>query len=84
MIYINLNMVFYTHVEHSHIKTISIKCYIHMNKKQQHKNVMNLNIYDTDLYVQAGRQAGAHTHMHARRHTHTHTHTHMTVVETGY
>ena len=33
---------------------------------------MNLNIYDTDLYVQAGRQAGAHTHMHACRHTHTH------------
>ena len=49
MIYINLNTIFYTHVEHSHIKTIYIKCYIYELKKRTHKNVINLNIYDTDL-----------------------------------
>ena len=33
MIHINLNMVFYTHVEHSPTKTIYIKYYIKINKK---------------------------------------------------
>ena len=31
MIYINLNMIFYTHVEHSPTKTIYIKFYIYKN-----------------------------------------------------
>ena len=35
MIHINLNMIFYTHVEHSPTKTIYIKYY---QKKQKNKN----------------------------------------------
>ena len=39
MIHINLNMIFYTHVEHSPTKTIYIKYYIKINyKKQQPTN----------------------------------------------
>ena len=33
MIHINLNMIFYTHVEHSPTKTIYIKYYKKQNKK---------------------------------------------------
>ena len=33
MIHINLNMIFYTHVEHSPTKTIYIKYYTHTHKK---------------------------------------------------
>ena len=38
MIYINLNMIFYTHVEHSPTKTIYIKFYkkIYIYKKPHH------------------------------------------------
>ena len=35
MIYINLNMIFYTHVEHSPTKTIYIKYYTKQNKIKQ-------------------------------------------------
>ena len=33
MIHLNLNMIFYTHVEHSPAKTICIKYYTKTNKK---------------------------------------------------
>ena len=36
MIHINLNMIFYTHVEHSPTKTIYIKYYKKTNKKHTH------------------------------------------------
>ena len=35
MIHINLNMIFYTHVEHSPIKTIYIKYYLKNKTKQK-------------------------------------------------
>ena len=53
MIYINLNMTFYTHVEHSSTKITHTK---QDTEGQPHpapthtKNTMNLNMYDTDLY----------------------------------
>ena len=34
MIHINLNMIFYTHVEHSPTKTIYIKYYTEKNRKK--------------------------------------------------
>ena len=36
MIHINLNMIFYTHVEHSPTKTIYIKYYTQKKKKKMH------------------------------------------------
>ena len=36
MIHINLNMIFYTHVEHSPTKTIYIKYYLKIYKKRTH------------------------------------------------
>ena len=38
MIHINLNMIFYTHVEHSPTKTIYIKYYKKNNKKPHYKH----------------------------------------------
>ena len=38
MIHINLNMIFYTHVEHSDTKTIYIKYYIKEKKKMHYKH----------------------------------------------
>ena len=38
VIYINLNMIFYTHVEHSPTKTIYIKYYTKKKKKKEHKH----------------------------------------------
>ena len=40
VIYINLNMIFYTHVEHSPTKTIYIKYYFKKEKKGKLKAVM--------------------------------------------
>ena len=48
MIHVNLNMVFYTHVEHSPTKTIYIKYYA---EKQTHA-----------LHTHARARARAHTH----------------------
>ena len=48
MIHVNLNMVFYTHVEHSPTKTIYIKYYV---EKQTHA-----------LHTHARARARAHTH----------------------
>ena len=59
-IHINLNMIFYTHVEHSPTKTIYIKYYTHTHT---HKNNNTTNMY-------------THTHSLSHTHTHTHTHTH--------
>ena len=38
MIHTNLNMIFYTHVEHSPTKTIYIKYYTHILKKKSTTN----------------------------------------------
>ena len=38
MIHINLNMIFYTHVEHSPTKTIYIKYYKKIYKKTHYKH----------------------------------------------
>ena len=61
MIHINLNMIFYTHVEHSPTKTIYIKNYT----KQQKTHYKHTH---THIHI--------HTHTHSHTHTHTHTHTH--------
>ena len=55
MIHINLNMIFYTHVEHSPTKTIYIKCY---TKTKQTKNALQTN-----------KHTHTHTHTHAHRMT---------------
>ena len=59
MIHINLNMVFYTYVEHSPTKTINVKYY---TEKQT-------NIRTTHTHTHARTHARTHTH------THTHTYT---------
>ena len=72
MIHINLNMIFYTHVEHSATKTIYIKYYL------KFKNNNNKNALQTRTHTHA------RTRMHARMHAHTHAHTHtLTLAETG-
>ena len=70
MIHINLNMIFYTHVEHSPTKTIFIKYCMEQHTHAQ--TAMSSNMYDTDLYA----QACARTQACAHKRTHTHTHTH--------
>ena len=79
MIRINLNMILYTHVEHSSTQTTHTKHYIKrqtplplpMNKNH------NSNVYDTDLYHTSYMCTRAHACMHAHVHT-------VTVAETGY
>ena len=55
MIHINLNMIFYTHAEHSPNKTIYIKYYIY--KKKIYKKIRTTNTH-------------THTHTHAHTHAH--------------
>ena len=62
MIHINLNMIFYTHVEHSPTKTIYIKHYTKTNKTK------NTTTTTTKTHYK-------HTHTHTHTHTHAHTHT---------
>ena len=70
MIRINLNMIFYTHVErHSLTKTIYIKYYIY---------IFFLNALQTHTH----KHSHTHTHTRARARTHTHTDTTLTVAET--
>ena len=59
MIHINLNMIFYTHVKHSPIKTIYIKYYLKINLK--------ITIIIKTHYKHA------HTRTHTHAHTHTYT-----------
>ena len=67
MIHINLNMVFYTHVEHSPTKPIYINYYTKQNNnKNRTTNTHTLT----------------HARTHSLTHTHTHTHT-LTVAELG-
>ena len=73
MIHINLNMIFYKHVEHSPTKTIYIKYY---TKTKQSKNALQTH---THMHAHTRTHARTPTHPHARTHTHT-----MTVAETGY
>ena len=47
MIHINLNMIFYTHVEHSPTKTIYIKYYKKTNKKHTHTCARILTVAET-------------------------------------
>ena len=42
MIYINLNMIFYTHTEHSPTNTIYIKYYKKKKKKKHYKHTLTL------------------------------------------
>ena len=58
MIHINLNMIFYTHVEHSHTKTIYIKYYIKKCIKKTHYK-----------HTHTDTQTHTHTHTCARAHT---------------
>ena len=60
MTHINLNMIFYTHVEHSPTKTIYIKYYKKQNKTKTRTHYKHTH-------------ARTHTHTHTHIHTHTHT-----------
>ena len=78
MMHVNLNMMFYTHVEHSPTKTIYIKYYTktkqnttynnNNNNNNKNNNNKNKNALDTHTHT--------HTHTHTQTHTQTHTHTH--------
>ena len=69
MIHINLNMIFYTHVEHSPTKTIYIKNY-NQKKKKKKKRTTNTHTHALQTHTHT------HTHTHTRT-TNTHTHTHI-------
>ena len=58
MRHINLNMIFYTHVEHGPTKTIYIKYYME-----------NQTLLGHALHT----HTHTHTHTHSHTHTHTHT-----------
>ena len=66
MIRINLNKIFYTHVEHSPIKNSLYKV-LYGNA---HTHTMNSKVHNTDHYNTCTR---VHVHTHAQTHTHTHT-----------
>ena len=66
MIHMYLNVIFYTHVEHSPTKTIYIKYYLKKQNKTHYKHAC----------AHTHTHTHTHAHMCARTHTHTHTHTH--------
>ena len=72
MIHINLNVIFYTHAEHSSTKTIYIKYYTKKKKKKK-----------TYTYARSRARAHTHTHTHTPPPPPPNTHT-MTVAEIGY
>ena len=75
MIHINLNMIYYTHVEHSPTKTIYIKYYTKKLTKAHYKHTRTHMCTHTHT----------HARTHARTHAHTHTHAHtQNAAETGY
>ena len=45
MIHINLNMIFYTHVEHSPTRTFYIKYYKKYNKKTHHSGFQFVQVW---------------------------------------
>ena len=47
MIHINLNMIFYTHVEHSPTKTIYIKYYTKNKQKKRTTNTHTMTVAET-------------------------------------
>ena len=61
MIHINLNMVFYTYVEHSPIITTHTKQAMERPPPPP-PTTMNLNVYNTDLYHTSYMRTHAHTH----------------------
>ena len=70
IVHINLNIIFYTHVEHSPIKNNLHKVLYGNTHTHIHTQKMNLNVHDTDQYHTSYMRTCAHTH------THTHTHSH--------
>ena len=58
IVHINLDMMFYTHVEHSPIK----------------HNLHKLLYGNTHTHTHACTHARTHSHIHTHTHTHTHTH----------
>ena len=62
MIHINLNMIFYTHVEHSSTKPIYIKYYTKQQQQQQQ---------------QQQQKSTTHTHTHTHTHTRARAHAHI-------
>ena len=67
MKHINLNMIFYTHVEHSPTKTVYIKYYTHTHTHTHthtnalHTHTMTVAVSEEDLADSHGTQASADT-----------------------
>ena len=77
MIHINLNRIFYTHVEHSPTKTIYKKYYTKQTKKRTTNTHTHIHTHThTHTRTHAHTRTRTHARTHARTHTHTHTHTH--------
>ena len=76
IIHINLNMIFYTHVEHSPIKN-NLHKVLYGNTDTHTHTAMNSNVHDTNWYHTCTRVCAHYTH------TYTHTLT-MSIAETGY
>ena len=74
MIYINLNMIFYTHVEHSPTKTIYIKYYMEKQTCKRACTHAHTHIH-TYIHAQTHTCTNTHTCTHTQTHTHAHTHT---------
>ena len=71
MIHINLNMIFYTHVEHSPTKTIYIQYYT-----EKQANTRTTHTHTTTTTTTTTKTQNTHTHTHTDTHAHTHARTH--------
>ena len=71
MIHINLNTIFYTHVEHCPTKAIYIRHYMETHTHTRTR---------THTHTHTRTRARARAHAHTRTHTHTHTHTHIQII----
>ena len=79
MIHINLNIIFYTHVEHNPTKTVYI-FYTHVEHNPT--KTVYIKYYKKNKTTRT-RHTHTHARMHARMHARTHTYT-LTAAETGY
>ena len=83
MIHINLNTIFYTHVEHSSTKTIYIKYSMGNTHTHTHTRAHSHTHTHTLARARAHTQTDTHKHSHTHTNTHTHTHTHTRMYDTA-
>ena len=83
MICINLNTIFYTHVEHTPTKTIYMRHYMETHTETHTHTTTHIHYHThthTTTHTHSQTHTLPHTHTHTHTHIHWHTHTHKHIL----